>query len=133
MILGFRYLDEVFSVNHFKPVEELTLIKGNTQSLFIQIGSGYECDFVRYITDPAAVITYKFNHIDSNKVINGTATMAYSDDDRSIFRIDIGSDAEIAPDSLEVTLSEPTKTQKLLSLGTLRSASVGSGRFSVKG
>jgi len=129
MILGFRYLDEVFSVNNFKPMEELTILKGNAQSIYIQIGSGEECDFVRYITNPAAVINYKFNHIDSNKVINGIAIMEYADDDRSIFRIDIASDAAIAPDSLEVTLIEPTKTQKLLPLGVLRSASVGSGRF----
>ena len=132
MRLGIRLLDDVTSYNSYRVVDELSLIKGNSGYLYFQVISIIEgCDEgeLRYIPTDTAEINIKFLHIDSNKEITRAAEKAFPNEDRSIWRVEIQSGDEIAPDSIYATMTDGGTTQRLIFTSTLRTTVTDTKRF----
>ena len=135
MAIIFNFLEEVKDVNSFVEVPRLKLIKGNAQTIYfrlVQDRSGVEEHLaqLRYVPASGATMSVKFNHIDSNKVLTRTATLAFSPDDRSIWKVDVlATDKDIAFDSMEVTLTEGALVRSIPAGSDLLVEDTGSGRF----
>jgi hypothetical protein len=136
MRLGLILLDNVIDVNHFSTPSEVHVVQGNNTRLYFMLVNesvyGSAASRTRWIPSDVAALSVNFSHVDSNAAItNRSATMAFSDDDRSIWFVDIGANESIAADSLEATLTDGLVVTKLAFLGTLRSDTVsgGLGRF----
>lgn len=120
MVLVFKFLEEVKDVNTFVEVDRKKIVKGNATTLyfrFLQDKTEIEdhLPHLRYVPQSGASVSVKFDHIDSEKVLTRTATLAFSSDDRSIWKIDIlSTDLNIAFNSMSVTLTEGTNTQSVL-------------------
>jgi hypothetical protein len=135
MKIVWKFLGYVCDYNSFAELDQLTLVKGNAETVYfrlVQEQQGDQSDRLadlRYIPETGATLEVKFNHIDTNAVITRYATMAYPNDDRSIWKIDILSTDKIALNSMTATLTEGANVRKLSSGSRLVSEDSGSGKF----
>lgn len=132
MRLSFVYLKNVCNVNDYTEVDKLELQAGNPGEIYIQLvdlDKPQECGFLRYIPASGATVTAKFNHIDSNAVINRAAVQQFAADDRSIFKIPVLATDRIAPNSLTLTLTEGANVYTIKATGELVVSSQDSQRY----
>lgn len=95
--LTLKLLNNVFSSNAFHEVERIELIRRNPYQLYFRIIQPTQ-DGIRYITNPAASVICKFasnsypDAVDDHQhtcAIERAATMAFPNDDRSIWTVPI--------------------------------------------
>jgi hypothetical protein len=133
MKLGFRLLDDVFSCNYYREVEELTISRGDVGFLYFQLVSVRDIckteTLLRHIPEAGATVMVKVKHIDTNREISRPANQVFPLDDRSIWRVEIRADDVIGPDALTVILTEGGVQRVLQLVGSLRSAESGYEAF----
>lgn len=112
-------LKNVSDVNNFEEATELSLVQGNPETLYFRIvnhdravGDGIYERFI-YPTSPTVSLTIKFNAIDTNGSISLPATLAFPNDDRSIYSVPILPSCKIAYGSVQGVLTVGANTYKL--------------------
>lgn len=110
MNISLKFLDSVQNVNSFDEVNTFSLIQGNAYELHFRLFR----DGLRYVPAVGATISVKFDNIDTNKVITRSAAMAFSADDRSIWKVLVLATDSIAPNSMSATLTEGSTVTKLV-------------------
>jgi hypothetical protein len=132
MRLGVTILDNVVNINTFDVPKEVFITSGNQTRLYLMLQSEKKrndlSSRMRYIPSALATMTVTFLYIDSTKeIVNRTATMAYSADDRSIWYVDIAANEVIAPDSINAVLTDGSVVTQLSLFNTLRSEVISGG------
>jgi hypothetical protein len=136
MLLSARILQDVASVNTFRPVQQLKFTKGDTLTIYFQLidasldtaGEGYNPVGRRYVPAAGATLSVVVDNIDVAKKVTKTATKPFSGDD-SIWSISIAS-TDVIPSgtaSLQFTLTESAKITKGVLLAALGVASQTNG------
>lgn len=119
MKIVWKFLGYVCDVNNFAELDQVTLVRGNAETLYFRLVQEQQSDQddrlsdLRYIPEVGATLEVKFNHIDTNAVITRFATMAYPADDRSIWKIDILPTDKIAFNTMTAALTEGAKVTQL--------------------
>lgn len=113
----FKFLEDVSNVNDFYEIDELELISGEAKTLYFQLVKVRASDLddrlsdIRYIPEAGATINVKFQALDSNKAIERPATLVFSNDDRSIWKVDILATDKISSGSMKISLTEGSSTK----------------------
>lgn len=118
-----RLLESVLNVNNFCVVEQLEYSQGSGESIYFQLiqdksGKCEECDRQRWIPSNSATMQFTFENIDQNAKITRTATMVFSADDRSIWKVDMMPTDKING-TVSATLTDNGKTIPVLLDGRL--------------
>ena len=133
--LMFKILEDVKDSNNFYEVDQYELIPGNPDTLYFRFISSKSQDSedqisdLRYIPASGSTVTVTFDHIDSNKKIVRAASLAFSADDRSIWKVSILATDTIALNSMNVVLTEGGVNKTILPKSRLKSTPTGSERF----
>jgi hypothetical protein len=133
MKILWKFLGYVCDYNSFAELDQLTLIKGNAETVYfrlVQEEPGDQEDRLqnlRYIPAVGATLEVTFRHIDTDQVITRFATMVYPSDDRSVWKIDILETDRIAFGTMEAKLTEGIKVRSLSAGSRLVSEEPGSG------
>jgi len=108
-----KILDSVHSVNSFVEAEEITLIRGNAETLYFRLFTEKaSCSLFsdpclrRYIPQGTTILVeVKFDHVDDEYVVRRVATNPYADD-TSIWSVPLLATDRISFNSMEITLVE---------------------------
>ena len=97
MKIVMKSLEDVNSENSFCEVDSFEYVNGSEQTLYFRLiqesarkcGDCNGCENLRYLpkSSPAPTLSIKFDSVEDEKVITKTATMAYPNDDRSIWKV----------------------------------------------
>ena len=133
MQLAFRFLKQVHDENSFIETTSYTISQGNAGDLYFRlVDLDQKCQMespLRYLPSLSASMEVQFTHIDSTKSISRVATMAFPDDDRSIWKVPVLSTDHFQANSLTVILTDGGVTRTLLADGELRSSRNDNGRY----
>lgn len=105
----FRLLDDVCNVNDFKEVDELSIRAGEAADIYLELKTvDSDGEEIRYMPQGTGlVVTVKFRHLDSNKVITRVASQPFADD-KSIYKISIAANERLAFDTMEARVQTTT-------------------------
>ncbi len=132
MLLTARVLTNVVSVNSFDPATELTINQGDAGYFYLQLldgeqwvnSFGFKPSGLRYIPTAGATMTVQFQNVDATKQFTRAATLAFSADDRSIWRVPLlASDPVSGTQSLKIVLQEGSVIRSFTMQGAIRSGS----------
>lgn len=129
----FRLLENVSGYNNFYEVATFEHVNGNEQDLYIRLvsknsdGLG-DLATLRWIPSDTATMSVVFESIDADKQITRAATMAFPNDDRSIWKVTLLANESING-AMKVVLTDNGKTETLLLDGRLKASGTGSDRF----
>jgi len=105
------FLKNVDSYNDFQTQNEWQVQEGQPNDLYFRL-IDKDRDSLRYIPDALATITVEFPSIDQLTTISKTASMVYSGEDRSIWKISL-TDAEIPiSGGVKFSMTEPSGNKK---------------------
>lgn len=122
-----KLLEDVFSENSFCEVDKFEYVSGSAITLYIRLKQvktktcgDCDCDGLRYLpkVTPTPTLSLKFGSIEDERVITKSATMAYPNDDRSIWKVDILPTDTISG-MLSGTLTEGSKVTQIPLQGRL--------------
>lgn len=128
-----RLLESVLGYNSFCEVDELDYSQGSGDSIYFRLiqdksGGCEECNKLRWIPSPTATMSFTFNNIDSNAVITRTGVMAFPNEDRSVWRVDMMPGDKITG-VVSATLTDGGKTITVPLDGRLNVISTGDDNF----
>jgi len=140
MKLGFKFLDQVADVNHYRAVEKREIVRGNADSLFFRLETIIDNNLhrdgldheVRYIPVAGATLVVTFANLDSSETIVRVANNPFPGD-TSIFMVPILPTDVIQFNSCKMLLTEgapPTQVQtNILALSELTSVDTDFRKF----
>jgi len=126
-----RLLENVNDVNNFYEVEQFEHVNGNAQTVYFRLTSelsGNCHKFQRYIPSTTAQVTVIFDSLDCANFIRRPATMAFPNDDRSIWMVQLTQN-DIVMGAMKALLYDGGTMQTLTLDGRLIARSAGSSRF----
>ena len=131
MKLIVKLLENVNDVNNFYEVEQFEHVNGNAQTLYFRLVSelsGNCHKYQRYIPSATAQCTVTFDSLDCANYVRRAATMAFPNDDRSVWMVELNQN-DIIMGNMRVELYDGGTRQTLLLEGRLIGSSAGSSRF----
>lgn len=119
MKIVYRLLEQVLNVNSFYEVDRYEVIQGNAETVYFRLKLQKEStqdnklQDMRYVPAAGSTIEVTLRHLDTNKTVTRIATMAFSSDDRSVWKLDILATDRFAFDGMEVKLTESGTTKTI--------------------
>jgi hypothetical protein len=126
-----KLLENVNDVNNFYEVEQFEHVNGNAQTLYFRLTSelsGNCHKYQRWIPSMSAQCTVTFDSLDCANVVRRAATMAFPNDDRSVWMVQLTQN-DIIMGNMRVELYDGGTRETLLLEGRLIGSSTGSSRF----
>lgn len=128
----FKLLENVNNYNTFCEVDQLEHVNGNQQDIYFRLiqklDSCEECSGNRWLPTSLATVSVTFENLDAAKQITRSATMAFPNDDRSIFKVTILANESISG-AMKLALTDGGTTESILLDGRLVASSTSSNRF----
>lgn len=103
MKLSVKALKNVDSVNAFQYSNQMEAFQGQPNDLYFQLFDEHRG--IRYIPAAGSSLTVKFDNVNSEQIINKTASNPFSQDG-SIFKVSLTSVEEIGSGGLSFILTE---------------------------
>lgn len=101
-----KILSDVNSVNDFKEVEEVTLVRGNASNLYFRLFAERTDGTQRYIPQGTSVqVEVQFDHLDKEYLVRRAAQQAFTGDG-SIWYVPILSQDQLMFNSMRVVVTE---------------------------
>lgn len=111
MLLSAKIIKNYNNINNFFYGNEWIIRAGEANVLYFQLVDLNQ-DKLRYIPAVGATMSVKFPSIDDSAVLNITATMVASSDDRSIWSVSLASNQVPASGNVVFTLTEGGNSRK---------------------
>lgn len=128
MKIVMKSLEDVNSENSFCEVDSFEYVNGSQQTLYFRLiqessrkcGDCSGCENLRYLpkASPVPTLKIKFDSVESERIIEKVATMAYPNDDRSIWKVDM-IPADNISGLASATLTEGSKITQISLKGRL--------------
>lgn len=124
-MLGFKFVENYYDINHFEVVETSTFTPTQDAYIFIQL---VHVNGLRYIPATGATVEVTFENIDTSHNVTRLA-VGVNPEDRSLWKVSILSTDKIANGSMVVKLTESPSIKTLNAFSDLLIKPIGDGRF----
>ena len=131
MRLSARILSHVADVNTFEAADQAEFTEGDTTHVYFQLidesadksTAGFNPPGRRYVPDATCTVQVVFQSVEASRSLQRSASMAFPNDDRSIWKVAIlATDKIVGSRDMKLTMTEGTGvTQRTLN-GILKHA-----------
>jgi hypothetical protein len=134
----FKFLEDVCGANDFYELDQVELLQGEAATLYFRLitiraaDSDDNLSNIRYLAQAGSTMNVQFVALDSNASITRPATMAFPNDDRSIWQVSILATDKISFGGMKLSLTEGANTRTILPGPAVKLTSIsadGSGKY----